>query len=323
MGEGSIGGVAVAGAAAEAVGVPATINGQIEQAPGMPKGGTEIHTDPSKSKPKLQAAPEGPKLKEYKIDGQIIKMTEAEADQYVSLGVAGYKRMAEAAKARKEADAYREKYEKDPIAAIKDSKMSREEKRAALERYYKEEFMDQDAMSPEQKELNELKKWRAEKESKEKKDFEEKAAAEKQQQEAQAQAYWREKFSNDIMQAIDSAGNLPKSPFVVGRMAFYLSQNLEHKLNLPMEHIIGQVRKDYREEFKGFAAPDAPAEALIEMLGDEAVDKLIKYKLAKHKAKLAESIGQPPPAVEIKKKEIKDPSQGWRKTTSYWTRHDK
>lgn len=311
MGE-NIGGVASAGAVAEAVGIPMTVNGQIEQAPGLK--GTEIHTDP---KPKLKAAPEAPKLKEYKIDGEIVKMTEAEADQYVSLGKAAYKRMAEAAQARKEADESRSRYEKDPIAAIKDSKMSREEKRAALERYYKEEFMDQDAMTPEQKELSELKKWR---EQKVKEEEQTKAEKAREAQETLSNQ-WREHYSTQIMQTLEKA-NLPKSPRTVGRMAFYLAENQRLGLEQTMDQIVGRVRQDYKEEFGGLTAPDSPAEALIEILGEAAVEKLIKYKLAKHKEKLAQSMGQPPEPVEIKKKEKKSNSDGWRKTTGYWTRHD-
>ena len=329
MAEGT-GGVAAAGAAAAATGTAtgtgapaAGSQGNLSQAPGPGGAATQRAIDNATPTPGQTAG--APKTWDVKVDGHVVRMTEAEMISSASLGKAAFKRMEEANGLKGRVDSFWEAFQKDPMGALDNPaiKLTREQKRAAIEKYYKSQFIDQDSMTPEQKELAEAKKWRTDREAEDAKKEEGTKAEAKKVLEGQ----WRDHYSKVIIEALDKGG-LPKSPKTVGRMALYLQQNAANKIDQTIEQVAARVKQDYQEEFSGLAADDSPVEALIEILGPNAVKKLQKYALEQHRKKLAGELpGAPAPTTrsEPKKKADEEPATGagWKKTTQYWSRRDK
>src|SRR4051812_30706379 len=59
-------------------------------------------------------------VREYKIDGQMVRLTQKEADDYVAMSGAAQKRFRESAQIKKEAEARDQEYTKSPLKSFID-----------------------------------------------------------------------------------------------------------------------------------------------------------------------------------------------------------
>ena len=267
------------------------------------------------------ATPGQPQMFDVKVDGKMVRMTEQELRENASLGKAAFKRMEEANGLRAQAEAFWESFQKDPMAALDNPalKLTAEQKRTALENYYKKNYIDQDRLTPEQKELQATKL----ENERYKKAEADRTAAEQQTKTQALEAQWREHYSKTIIDALDKGG-LPKNPKTVGRMAFYMSENAKHNYNQTIEQIVARVDQDFSEEFQGVGR-DASPETLIRILGPDAVKKIQQFALQQHKAKLSETFAKPqaaePRRESGKPKEAK--GSNWQDVSKYWTRRDR
>lgn len=220
-------------------------------------------------------------------DGKTKKLTIAELKAAALLGEGAYGKMEEAAKIRKQADAEREAFKKKKIQSLIDAGMSKEEVRAEFEGWYKENFIDPESMTPEQKELAELRKFKTERE--------ETAKQQKEREQAEAQSAEEKEFfqgfQQEIVQALD-ASDLPKSKFTVGRMAYWIKQNLRKGYDAPMEVIVNQVKQERNAIVSSMVKDSAPAQ-LVEMLGKDVVQKIRMWDL-ENLEKLQGGGGTPP-----------------------------
>lgn len=313
----NIGGVSAAAGAA----VTAGTTGTTSAAPATGQVGSPTPAAIQNATPSASQTPGAPKMYDVKVDGQVVRMSEAELLQSASLGKAAFKRMEEANVTKRQAEAFIEKFRRDPMAALEDPALglNDQQRRDAIEKYYKTKFIDQDKLSPEQRELQkaqlEIKKYK----DKESAEIQQREQAQKQQLEGQ----YREHYQKVILDALETAG-LPKTAHTVGRMAFYMSQAQKNKINAPMEVIVNQVREDYQEQFRAFTQ-NSPAEALVNFLGPDAAKKIQRYALEQHKKKLAEGFTPPEPKTQAieRKKPVSNNGDGWRKVSNYWTRNDK
>lgn len=317
MAEG-MGNVAAAGAAATTAGVA---TGAPSTDTSIASAGTEIST-----KAPVAAAP---KTYEVKVDGQIVKMTEAEITQFASLGKAAHKRINEANTSKAQVDAFWKEFNENPMKAMDKTQLSRDQKRKFIEEYYKEEFIAKDAMTPEQKKIAELETY--------KKQREEKDANEKQQAAEQfklaEQNKWAGIYEDKILNHLKARNDLPRDPSTLRRMAFYLHEHNKQNPHLNMDQVeravqecADRVRDDFHNDFKTYSTPDTSPEALIKLLGPDAVKKIQRYALEQHKAKLNAGFGAAEAPTEItprKKPEPKHPAEGWKQVTNYWARRDK
>lgn len=319
----NLGGVAAAGAAAAATGTPTTVNGQVATPALAATGAAPATSGAIQSvKPTAGQSPGETKTFDVKVDGQIVKMTEPELLQAASLGKAAFKRMEEANSLKARTDAFWEEFQKDPMAALDNPaiKLSPQQKRQLIEKYYKEKFIDTDAMTPAERENQELKKWKAEKEQEDK----DRSQSQETEQKKVLEGQWREHYTKVIIEALDKA-KLPKNPKTVGRMAFYIQQNAKNNYGQTMEQIIQRVENDFSEEFQGLGNEAAP-ETLVKLLGPNAVKKIQKYLLDQHRSRQSAQVGKAPEAsttAEPKKKEPQGTGRDWKRVTNYWTRNDK
>lgn len=131
--------------------------------------------------------------------------------------------------------------------------------------------------TPEQKEKEkieaELKKLRAEREK------EQEENKKKEFERLQEQEYRR--YEQDIIKALDTS-DLPKSPYVVRKMADYLLTGLEAGKNLTAEDVLPLVKEEIHNDIKQMFAA-SPDEVMEQFLGKDRLSNYRKKTVAKAK----------------------------------------
>lgn len=257
------------------------------KAPAEAKQAPTEHAKPEAGSPAAQptpAKPPEPEWLEYVADGKKQRVTKEEAlKRLLPLADTSYKRLEEAAAMRKQADSVLSKL-KDPKKAIEflqdpELGLKKEEVKAAFEDWYKTNFIDREAMTPEQRELADAKARLSKYEELEanvKKEQERKQAEELDSRTAQ-------EIQQEIIKTVEESG-LPKSKFTVSRIAYWTRVNEAKGINAPRELIIGQVKKELREVVESVCAA-ADGDMLFDVLGESTVKKVRSHDLARIRAK--------------------------------------
>lgn len=244
------------------------VTGSAPAAEGAPEGNTE----PQEGAVKPETPPAPPSMKkkfQLKVDGEDI---EEEIDfndeegmrSKLQLARAAKKRMAEAQAEKKKAFEIVKAFEADPKSVL--ARLG-PKGRAIAEEFLLNQIQD-DMLTPEQKELRDLKRENEtfkEREAREKKEREEAQIAEKEKT-------FAESFQKTIIEALDKSG-MPKSATNVKRLAFLMSKNIELGLELSPAELAEEWRQDrskeHAAEFK-----DMTAEQFIALYGPEMTKKL-------------------------------------------------
>lgn len=216
-----------------------------------------------------------PEMWDVKVNGKIVKMTRQEALDSASMAHAANDRFNEAKKMRGDVDKIIQNAKTNPIAALMDPAigLTRDEVRVALEKWYDQEFIQPDTLTPEQKRIKEL-------EAKNKKYEDDELAKKTKDEETEherAVAQHRTDLQQQIVETMEKSG-LPKTKFLASRIAFYMRQNAQNKYDAPMEMIIKQVKAERSAELSDLGAT-ATAPELIAMLGDAVINKIRQHDL--------------------------------------------
>jgi antitoxin component of RelBE/YafQ-DinJ toxin-antitoxin module len=141
-----------------------------------------------------------------------------------------------------------------------------------------EEELQQQAMTPEQRERAELEaKLKALEDERrlEKEEFDKREYERLTQQEY-------ERIDTKMTAVIDQAG-IPKSPYVVKKIAQYMQDGLQYGVNLEPEDVIGLVKEEIQSDLKELLS--ALGEDKVEsFIGKDILDKVRKKNLAKAKS---------------------------------------
>ncbi len=258
----------------------------------------QVPSSPSEAKP--EAAPEAKAaalFHDITIDGKKQRVTTDQLLKMAELGGAANRRFEEAAKMRKEAEAIisRSRNPKDAIKQLSDPKLGlkKEEIAAAMEEWYTENVIAESEMTPEQREHAAAKRRLAEYDQKEKAEADRLAA----EQEQAKDAAEIKKVQQEIIDTLEESG-LPKTGFVVSRMAHWIRVNENKNLNAPRSLLIEQVRGEMRNNLLGLTEA-ADGEMLVNLLGEGTVKKLRKYDLDQIRSKRGQSTAQPPKPVQL------------------------
>jgi hypothetical protein len=249
-----------------------------------------------------------------KVDGQEREVDEAELLRGYTHGAAANEKMKAANEQRQMAEEVLRIFKTDPKLAF--SKLGVDAK--AFAEQVLQDHIEELNLTPEQKELRDLRKWQAEQnEAKQKAEEAQKLAAE--------EAY-RNEVSTQLQESIINSlnsGGLPKNEYTVGRMAYYMDAAVRAGFNLPvpelMTHILPQVKAEYDRDLKALLS-STPEDRLLDFLGEDITKKTVKAHLAKTGAKkkstapLVKPEDQP---VQPKKAEPKSPrdffKRSWQK----------
>lgn len=235
------------------------------------------------------------------IDGQDLEMPESEVIAMAQKGKSADKRFQEAAAARREAEQVVNFLKSNPKEAFK--KLGIDVRKFSEDTLL--EMIQHDQMTPEQKKAqeneNELRRYRdTEKQAQERAHAE---ALARQEQE------YMQSYDATFVKALTESG-LPKTPYTVKRMAELTLIATRKGLDLEPSQLAKLVREDYESEMKAMYG-QADGDALLELLGKDAVKKLSKAQLSKYKATRSNT-GQFKPKDDSKPAPGTNPTAAWR-----------
>lgn len=250
-------------------------------------------------------------LVEIKKNGKLVKMKFKEAKAYLQRDMAADEKFQEAAKKRTEMDTLIKKIKEDPAALRQFLKMTTgEEPSKIFERELARE-LEELTLDPKEKELRKMKAKLEEYEKKEAKAREEQEQAKRKQ----AEDFWAKKYDEDISSALKSSG-LPINEDTIRYAAEIMLSQIEasgdDSYDPPMEIVMDLVRDRYVGEFSRFSKT-ADVEKLLEILGDEQIERLTKAAKSKRKS---------PVTIDPEKQVIADGSAGQSEKKAWKSRSE-
>lgn len=224
--------------------------------------------------------PDDPKAKEYMTRQlQLAKMGQNRAQQYSAL--------------EKDVVGFLNELKANPKKALSNPNFNLDLKKLAAEII--EEEISNSQKSPEQ-----IKAEKLEQELqrlKEERETEKQTAQQREFERLQEQAY--QQYDTAMSSALDKS-DLPKSPYVIKKMADYMLSGLEKGLDITPEDVLPLVRNEVLEDMRSMIGA-MPDEAIEEFIGKDIFNRVRKKNLAKAKGTV-----QPPTPV---KSSIKDVSK--------------
>lgn len=222
-----------------------------------------------------QTAPQIKKFK-LKVDGddfeeEIDLSNEAELVKRFQLAKAAEKRISQSKAEKQKAMEILKAFEDGTL--LKKHPKSRE----LAEKFLLEQLEDE-MLTPEQKEYKQLKAFKEQKEREE---------AESKKAEAEAIAKQREQsiaqqFQKTIIDALDKSG-LPKTPDLAKRMATIMKKNLDLGLDLTSDDLVAEVKSEANAMLKALVG-SASGDQLIALLGEDVAKKIRAYDVQRLKS---------------------------------------
>lgn len=221
----------------------------------------------------------------------------------LQLSKVSQKRMQEQSQLRKEAEEFINLLKKDPRRVLSDPNIGVDLKKFASDIINEE--LENAQKSPEQREKEKLQKELEELKASHKREQEEKERLEFERLQAETE----QKLDEEITSVLNTGG-LPKSPYVVKRMAAMMSLALENGIDLSAKDVFPIVKKEIESEIKEMFGA-APEEVMEQLLGKDNISRLRKRSIAKAKqSQVAETAsGIKSTGADVKKKEAEAPKK--------------
>lgn len=241
----------------------------------------KIDANPKLTKTQKQEIKKNLKKLKLKVDGREF---EEEIDlndtdyitKQLQLAKAAQKRMGEYSQLEKEVKTFIEQLRKDPKKVLRDPNIGVDIKNLA--RQIIEEEIENSKKSPEQ-----LAKEKLEQELKDLKAQQEKEREEFKQKELQRlQEIEYERYDTLMSKALE-ASELPKTPYVVKKMADYMLTGLQNGVDITPEDVLPLVKEEMQNDLKEMFAI-MPEEVIEQFIGKDVFNKVRKKNLAKAKA---------------------------------------
>ena len=236
---------------------------------------TETKAAPTTEQKAVESQQAQLKKFKLKVDGEefeeeIDLANEGELTKRLQLAKAAEKRIAQAKSEKQKAMEILKAFEEGTL-------LKKHPKARELAEQLLVEQLESEMLTPEQRELKELKAY---KEQKERAELERQKAleqAEAQQQEAKI----AQSFQKTIIEAMDKSG-LPKTPDMAKRMAYIMKKNLDLGLNLTPEDLAAEVKSELTGILKALTG-SAEGEQLISLFGEDIAKKIRAYDVKKLK----------------------------------------
>lgn len=233
-----------------------------------------------KQEPRKPDAPRTKKLK-LKIDGrEVEEEVNLDDDEYltrqIQLAKAAQKRMGEYTDLEKKVRSFIEELKKNPKKVLSDPNIGIDIKKLAASVI--EEEIENSKKSPEQLEKEKLqqKLQDLEEERKRERDDFQKREFER----LQTQAY--ERYDMQVSKALEGS-DLPKSPYVIKKMADYMLLGLQQGLDVSADDVLPLVRDEMTNDLKEMFAV-MPEEVIEKIVGKDVLSRIRKKNVAKAKA---------------------------------------
>lgn len=241
-----------------------------EESEEAPKKETKAEKDLKKQLKKLK----------LKVDGkEIDEEFDLSDDDYLTkqlqLAKVAQKRMSEYSTLEKEVRSFIEDLRKDPRKVLSDPNIGVDMKKLAAS-------VIEDEIATSQKSPEQIEKEKLESELRTMKEEREKEKEEKKQLELeQLQAKESQRYQTLMNSALEKS-DLPKSPYIIKKMANYMLLGLQKGLDVNPEDVLPLVREEMHNDLKEMFAvmPDEVVEALV---GKDVISRIRKKSIAKGK----------------------------------------
>lgn len=239
-----------------------------------------IEDMPEDTKEEKKAKAEAKKKWKLKVAGRDIEADEDELIRRAQMGYSADQKWQEAAQMRKQMDSFIALLQQDPGEALSKLGMNVDE----LAERHIQRRIEEMQKSPEQLEREKLEKEL----QKLKKEMEDKENAAREEEIARMQEKFAIEIENDILTTLDKDRDMPKSPYVVKRVADLMIIAMRNgRKDVTAKDVLPIVKKQINDELREMysVAPDEVFETLV------GKDRLTKYRKARVKRKPTE---QPP-----------------------------
>lgn len=244
---------------------------------------------------KVEAAAKAEEIKKWKlkVNNQEHEVTESEMIRRAQLGYSADEKFKKANEIKTQAEDFFRMLKTDPMAVLTHPELGLDMRNLA-ENFLAGE-LKKEMMPPEQRELEDLRAYKAE-QTKAREDADKERMTQGQQQEfARAQKKAATEYDTKISEVLKAA-DLPKQPRTVKRVAEALKVALENGYDLDVETAVDMVREEYLADFKQMFG-GLKGESLTKFLGDDALREVRQFDLARLKARL-EGESLPPPTQQ-------------------------
>lgn len=232
-------------------------------------------------KPETPAAPkEPPRRHKVKVDDEEVEVDEDELRRGYTHARAATKRMEEAAKTRKEAEQFLERFLDDPMAILDNPNVAQRLKkplRQMMEERLAVELrreIDPDGWQKEQEQQTLQQKAKAYEEWQK---SQEEAA--KNEQMTKLEQHYAQEYDTKLKGVLDTAG-LPRTTNVVRRAAQLMQVAIKNGYEPDLSMIVDQVRQEYQGDTKSLYS-HLTGDQLIAQFGEEIANKIRKADLAR------------------------------------------
>lgn len=194
----------------------------------------------------------------------------------LQMSKAAQRSMQEKSGLEKEVGAFIEELKKNPRKVLSDPRLSVDLKKMAAE--ILEEEIEQAKKSPEQIEKEQLQAKLRELEEERKAERE---AAQKREEAARTEQEII-RYDQEMTAALKTS-DLPKSPYIVKKMADYMLLGLKNGLDLRPQDVVPLVQEEIKNDLKDMFA-SSPDEVIEQLVGKDVFSRVRKRNLAKAKA---------------------------------------
>lgn len=228
------------------------------------------------------------KLK-LKVDGrEFEEEVNFDDDEYLTrnlqMAKVAQKRMGEHAQLEKQVKSFIDELRKNPRKVLADPNLNIDIKQLAASII--EEEIENSKKSPEQLEREKLESRLKEIEEERKREKDE--FQQKEFQRLQEQAY--ERYDTQLSKALEGS-DLPKSPYIIKKMADYMLMGLQEGLDVTAEDVLPLVRQEMQNDLKEMFSV-MPEEVVEKIVGKDVLTRLRKKHVAKAKGAPPTPIGK-------------------------------
>jgi len=242
--------------------VPAGINpayAEKETTENKPKAPSE--SKEQKEQEKMETA-----LRKLKVRGKEIEVDDSKYHEYAQKGAAATETWQEAARIKREAEAFINDLKTNPLKVMKDPNLGVDFRKIAEE--YLWEQIQEEQLSPEQKQRREMER--------EIQTYREKEQAAKQAEEQAKSKELHDHYASDYDKKITSAlsvSGLPKTTGTVRRMTDYMLIDVRNGIERDPSEYVQFVREDYMNDLKELFSQTV-GDTLLNFLGDGNAKKI-------------------------------------------------
>jgi hypothetical protein len=260
--------------------------------PGASKVGGDTNAAQAGQAAADAAAKEAARKLKLKVNGREMELEEPEVIRRAQLASAADEKFREASEMRKQAEQFFKTLLEDPKAVLMHPDVrDRINFRALAEEFLGAE-LQKEMMSPEQRELEELRQYKKQQDEARVNAEKEQLTRTQQEEMTRLQQRAAQEYDKKITDVL-AQSNLPKTAYTVKRVAELLHGALTKGYDLDVQTAVDMVREGYMTDVQSLVG-GLEGESLVKLLGGDILKRLRKYDLERIKAQLEQSNTPPP-----------------------------